>query len=91
MHPITINWEYKPKFHFSYGELHIVFCTMRVLGKTIDARSLDMSLSKADIYGTITVEQINSGKHVYRSFSGNLTLYLSLYKYFLQKPIDGLA
>ena len=29
---------------------------MKVLGKTIDARSLDMSLSKADIYGTITVE-----------------------------------
>ena len=63
MHPITINWEYKPKFHFSYGELHIVFCTMKVLGKTIDARSLDMSLSKADIYGIIKVEQINSGKH----------------------------
>ena len=61
---------------------------MKDLGKIIDARSLDMTLSKADIYGTITVEQINSGKHVYRSFEGYLTLYLSLYKIYLQKFID---
>ena len=73
------------------GELHTVFCTMKVLGKIIHASGLDMSLSIADIYGTITIEQINSGKHVYRSFEGYLTLYLFLYKIFLQKIIDGLA
>ena len=61
---------------------------MKVLGKIIHADGLDMSLSIADIYGTITVEQINSGKHVYRSFEGYLTLYLSLYKIYLQKFID---
>ena len=44
------------KFHFSYG------------GKIIHANGLDMSLSIADIYDTITVEQSSSGKHVYRSF-----------------------
>ena len=73
------------------GELHAVFPTMKVLGKKIHANGLDMSLSIADIYGTITVEQINSGKYVYRSFEGYLTLYLSLYKIFLQNFIDGLA
>ena len=73
------------------GELHTVFCTLKVLGKIIHASGLDMSLSIADIYGTITIEQINSGKHVYRSFEGYLTLYLFLYKIFLQKIIDGLA
>ena len=61
---------------------------MKVLGKIIDASGLDMSLSIADIYGTTTVEQIKSGKHVYRSFEGYLTLYLSLYKIYLQKFID---
>ena len=50
------------------GELHTVFCTMEVLGKIIHGNGLDMSLSIVDIYGTITVEQSNSGKHVYRSF-----------------------
>ena len=68
MHSITINWEYKPKFHFRMGELCTVFCTMKVLGKIIHANGLDMSLSIADIYGTITVEQSNSRKHLYRSF-----------------------
>ena len=73
------------------GELHTVFCTMKVLGKIIHGNGLDMSLSIVDIYGTLTVEQSNSGKHVYRSFQGYLTLYLPLYKIFLQKSIDGLA
>ena len=53
-----------------------------------DASSLDMSLSIADIYGTTTVEQVKSGIDVYRSFEGYLTLYLSLYKIYLQKFID---
>ena len=39
------------------GELHTVFCTMKVLGKIIDASGLDMSLSIADISGITTVEQ----------------------------------
>ena len=55
-------------FIFRMGELHTVFCTMKVLGKIIHGNGLDMSLSIVDIYGTITVEQSNSGKHVYRSF-----------------------
>ena len=76
------------KIIFRIGELHTVFCRMKVLGKIIDASGLDMSLSIADIYGNTTVEQIKSGKHVYRSFEGYLTLYLSLYKIYLQKFID---
>ena len=75
-------------FIFRMGELHTVFCTMKVLGKIIDASGLDMSLSIADIYGTTTVEQVKSGIDVYRSFEGYLTLYLSLYKIYLQKFID---
>ena len=47
-------------FIFCMGELHTVFCTMRVLGKIINANGLDMSLSIAGIYGTTTVELINS-------------------------------
>ena len=75
-------------FIFRMGELHTVFCTMKVLGKIIDASGLDMSLSIADIYGTTTVEQVKPGKHFYRSFEGYLTLYLPLYKIYLQKFIN---
>ena len=64
---------------------------MKVLEKIIHGNGLDMNLSIADIYDAITVEQINSRKHVWKSFLGYLTLYLSLYKIFLQKSIDGLA
>ena len=56
MHSITMNWEYRSKISFF------------VWGKIIHTNGLDMSLSIADIYGTITVEQSNSGKYVYRSF-----------------------
>ena len=56
MHSITMNWEYRSKISFF------------VWGKIMHANGLDMSLSIADIYGTITVEQSNSRKHLYRSF-----------------------
>ena len=73
-------------FIFRMGELHTVFCTMKVLRKIIHASGLDMNLSIADIYGTIAIEKINFGKQVYRSFEGYLTLYL--YKIFLENFID---
>ena len=60
MHSSTINWGYKSKLHFLYGGTSYCFCTMRVLGKIINANGLDMSLSIAGIYGTTAVEQINS-------------------------------
>ena len=56
MHSITMNWEYRSKISFF------------VWGKIMHANGLDMSLSIADIYGTITAEQSNSRKHLYRSF-----------------------
>ena len=60
---------------------------MKVLGKIVDANGLDTSLYIADIYGTTTVKQIKSGKHVYRLFETYLTLYLFLYKVYLQRFI----
>ena len=70
------------------GQLHAIFCTMKVLGKIIDARDLDICLSIAHIYDTPTVEQIKSGKHVYGSLEAYLTLCLFLYKIYLQRFLD---
>ena len=55
------------------GQLHATFCTIKVLGKIIDARGLDICLSIARIYDTPTAEQIKSGKHVYGSLESYLT------------------
>ena len=85
MYSVTVNWEYKTKFYFPYGGTLYFTCTMKVLGKIIDASGLDMSLFIAEIYGTTTAEQLKSGKHVYKSFEGYLTSYLSLYKIYLKK------
>ena len=60
-------------FIFRMGQLHAIFCTMKVLGKIIDARGLDICLSIVAIYDTTTVEQIKSGKHVYGSLESYLT------------------
>ena len=56
MHSVTVYCQYKPKFIFRLGKLHNSYFiyTMKVSGKIIDARGLDMSLSIADIYGTTT-------------------------------------
>ena len=48
-------------------------------------RGVDLSFVQA---GSTTIEQIKGDKHVYRSFEAFLTLYLSLYKLYLQKLIE---
>ena len=70
------------------GELHIVFAVLKTLGKIIDGSGLDQSFIEARIYGPNTVEQIKNGKHMKRSFEGSLTLYVSLYKIYLNDLID---
>ena len=73
-------------FVFRMGELHVVFCALKTIGKCIDGSGLDMSLVQAGIYGPTTVEQIRTGKH--RSFEGHLTLYLVLYREYLENILE---
>ena len=75
------------KFVFRVGELHVVFCLLKTIGKCIDASDLPTSLVQAGIYGSTTIEQVMSGKHVCRSFEAFLTLYLALYKVYSAKLI----
>ena len=82
------NLEISKQFIFRMGELHIVFAVLKTLGKIIDGSGLDQSFIEARIYGPNTVEQIKNGKHMKRSFEGFLTLYVSLYKIYLNELID---
>ena len=88
MHSITINFEYKPKLHFSYGATSCYFLHDESFKKIIDASGLDICLSIAHIYETPTVEQIKSEKHVYGSLEAYLTLCLFLYKIYLQRFLN---
>ena len=82
------NREVSEQFIFHMGELHIVFAALKTLGKIIDGSGLDQSFIEARIYGPNTVEQIKNGKHMKRSFEGFLTLYVLLYKIYLNELID---
>ena len=82
------NLKISEQFIFRMGELHIVFAALKTLGKIIDGSGLDQSFIEARIYGPNTVEQIKNGKHMKRSFEGFLTLYVSLYKIYLNELID---
>ena len=82
------NLEISEQFIFRMGELHVVFTALKTLGKIIDGSGLDQSFIEAKIYGPNTVEQIKNGKHMRRSFEGFLTLYVSLYKIYLNELID---
>ena len=70
------------------GELHVVFCALKTIGKCIDGSGLDACLVQSGIYGPTTVEQVKSGKHVYRSFEGFMTIYLALFQVYLDKLIS---
>ena len=82
------NLEISEQFIFRMGELQIVFAALKTLGKIIDGSGLDQSFIEARNYGPNTVEQIKNGKHIKRSFEGFLTLYVSLYKIYLNELID---
>ena len=73
------------EFVFRIGELHVVFCVLKVLGKMINGSGLDQVFEEAGIYGPTTISQIKDGKHMYRSLEAHFTLYLSLYKLYIEK------
>ena len=72
--------EIKENFVFRFGELHVVFAFLKVLGKYISCSGLDQVLVDAGIYGPTTLGQILDGKHMKRGFEAHMVLYLSLSK-----------
>ena len=73
------------QFVFRMGELHIVFASLKCIGKFIDNSGLDEIFAESGIYGPQTLEQIKGGKHLKRSFEAYLTLYIALYELYLEK------
>ncbi|XP_066919527.1 uncharacterized protein [Clytia hemisphaerica] len=70
-------------FVFRIGELHVVFCVLKCLGKLIDGSGLDKAFHEAGIYGLPTVDQIKDGKHLYRSLEAYFALYLAIFSRYM--------
>ena len=77
--------EISDHFVFRMGKLHLVFTTLKILGKFIDGIGLDQSFQEAGIYGETTMGQIKEGKHLYRALEAHFILYLSIYRKYIAK------
>ena len=85
---LNSNLEISEQFIFRMGELYIVFAALKTLGENIHGSGLEQSFIEERFYDPNAVEQIKSGKHMKRSFEVFLTLYVSLYKIYLNELID---
>ena len=71
-HSIIVDWEYSPKFIFSYGGTSYCFLHDESFKKNNPCKWFRYEPFYSRYLWTITIEQINSEKHVYRSFEGYL-------------------
>ena len=67
------NESIQSQFVFRLGEIHILFATLKIIGKNINFSGVDEAFIEADIYGSTTLQQISGGKHYKRSFEAFLT------------------
>ena len=65
------------------GDLHTVFAFLHAIGKYINASGIDLCIVKANIYGEVTIEQINVGKKMKRGVEACISMYLALYRKYL--------
>ena len=78
----------RSSFVFRMGELHVVFCALKVIGKLINCSGLDQIFDEAGIYGLTTIGQIKEGKHMYRALEAHFSLYIALDKMYLNRFIN---
>lgn len=55
-----------------------MFRLFKALGKYINNSGLDQAFTEPEIYGPATIDQINNGKHMKKSFEANSTLNVAL-------------
>ena len=73
---------------FRMGELHITFAVLKVIGKFNDNSGLGNCLIESGIYGPATMEKIKGGQHMKRSVEAYFTLYIALFRLYLEKVLE---
>ncbi len=65
-----LDEQYSGKWLLCPGAFHMVLCSLRCLGKTVEHSGLDQAWSK-DLYSTVTVSQIINGNHHNRAIEAH--------------------
>ena len=65
-----LNDKYSGKWMLCPGGFHIVLCSLRCLGKTVEHSGIDEAWSR-DLYSSITVNQILNGNHHNRAIQAH--------------------
>ena len=66
-----LDCQYKDKWVVCPGAFHTSLCTLRCLGKTIEGSGIDEVWVEAEMYSSITVDQIINGKHYSRAMEAH--------------------
>ena len=78
------NESIQSQFAFRLGEIHILFATLKIIGKNINFSGVDEAFIEADIYGSTTLQQI-SGGNIIREVLKHFLLFNCLYVNFISK------
>jgi hypothetical protein len=62
-----LDLQYKDKWVVCPGAFHTSLCALRCLGKTIEGSGIDEAWVEADMYSSVTVNQIINGNHYSRA------------------------
>ena len=73
---------------FRLDELHMVFASLKAMGKYIAGSGLDRVLTESGIYGPTTLGQFFYGKHMKRCMEAHIVLFLSLNKLYLKRALE---
>ena len=65
--------QYRDKWIVHPGQLHTSFCYICCLGNMVENSGLDQCWVEAELYSTVTVHQIITGKHYNRAIDCHLT------------------
>ena len=85
----NINNDINRNFIFRFGELHVVFAFLKVIGKYIENSGLDEIFIESNIYGPNTLNQILQGKHMNRAVEAYMLLYLTLYDPYINNLFEN--
>ncbi|CAB3982955.1 Hypothetical predicted protein [Paramuricea clavata] len=62
-----LDFQYKDKWVVCPGAFHMAVCALRCLGKTIEGSGIDEAWVEAEVYSSVTMDQIINGNHYRRA------------------------
>lgn len=66
-----LNPQFKDKWVVCPGAFHTSLCALRCLGRTIEGSGIDEAWVEADMYSSVTVNQIINGNHYARAIEAH--------------------